>query len=505
MVASAGNSAGNKDELLSLMARVCDGRADADEVRRLDARLASDPRVRQLWLEYVSVHGGVAQHLDAETPLVGWQRVFETAELAEHEEVEADPPLVERPKNRFVRAIDAVVRFARSYPVISYSTALFVVCLEVAILALVTLPNRSPKLTQVEPEPEFVARLTSAVGATWAEGQIGAALGSHAQTGQLFDLRAGMVQFTYDTGAKVVLEGPTQFRITSSNSGRLQAGKLTANVPATARGFTVETKHGRVIDLGTRFAVEVSPQGKTAVHCFRGEVVYVSPKIETVRLEAGQAIEHAGGSSRKIVVNAGAFVHDLRLQGHLQQDTQGLVVDARFLSNAALGKPVTQSTTHGSFAAALAVDGNPRNFTHTTFADKDPWLMVDLLGMHDIDAVIVHNRDECCGERLRDIVIEILAGDGQTIVYTSPKLNENNQLAQPPLLAVGLPEATGDVVRGRFVRIRRQIVPGESNDNGVLAKQRVLSVGEVQIFAIPSAPKPAPKAASAPVSEAAQT
>lgn len=112
--------------------------------------------------------------------------------------------------------------------------------------------------------------------------------------------------------------------------------------------------------------------------------------------------------------------------------------------------------------------------------------MVDLGQMHDIDAILLHNRDDCCGERLRDVTVEILAGDGTTIAFASPLLNENNGKQGPAMLAVGLPELTGDVVRGRYVRVRRAALPGESSDTVALATRNVLSLGEVQVFATPA-------------------
>jgi hypothetical protein len=163
-----------------------------------------------------------------------------------------------------------------------------------------------------------------------------------------------------------------------------------------------------------------------------------------------------------------------------------MVVDTRFTGDVALGKPAMQSSTFGpQYAAALATDGRSTNFTHTAIEDTHPWLQVDLEQPHEIDAIIVHNRDDCCGSRLRNIVVDILASDGQTVVFTSTILNENNARKNPQWLAVGLPEATGDKVRGRYVRIRRQAEPGASGTIAQLGDWRVLSVGEVQIFADP--------------------
>ena len=44
-----------------------------------------------------------------------------------------------------------------------------------------------------------------------------------------------------------------------------------------ARGFEVETPKGSVVDLGTEFAVDVTPSEDVQVHVFKGEVVVEQP------------------------------------------------------------------------------------------------------------------------------------------------------------------------------------------------------------------------------------
>jgi hypothetical protein len=448
-----------------------------------------------LWLEYVNVHGGVGMHLDPTAALVDWPQVFAGEQIGtidegreqKHKKVGGELP----PNSRGIVALAlAISRFARRYPVISCTAAAVVVALGITTMWLIALPERGPRLAEGASDPKFVARLSNVFKPQWADGQIGGAIGSHLQAGHPYRLNAGMAEITFRSGARVVLEGPAEFRIASSNSGKLFRGKLAAYVPKQAHGFVVETERGRVIDLGTRFAIDLTKKGRMELHCFHGEIAFETPRYEKLRLTAGQAIEDNGHGRVLIAASAGAFVHDLRLRGDLQRDPRGLVIDSRFSHNVALGKQATQSSTLANYTANLAVDGDPTNFTHTNYSDANSWLMVDLGELHDIDAVVLHNRDECCGERLRDIVVEILADDGQRVVFASPTLNEKNQMSSPPLVAIGLPETTGDFVQGRFVRIRRSATPGESSDAHTLANLCVLSLGEVQIFATPVAPMP---------------
>lgn len=93
------------------------------------------------------------------------------------------------------------------------------------------------------------------------------ALGDH------FAIRSGLVEITYDTGAKVLLQGPVTYEVESKNGGFLSVGRLTGKVTTeAARGLCIRTPTAIVTDLGTEFGVEVNKAGITTSHVFRGAV-----------------------------------------------------------------------------------------------------------------------------------------------------------------------------------------------------------------------------------------
>ncbi|KAI0213096.1 hypothetical protein LSAT2_001911 [Lamellibrachia satsuma] len=82
------------------------------------------------------------------------------------------------------------------------------------------------------------------------------------------------------------------------------------------------------------------------------------------------------------------------------------------LANLALGGIASQSSTHGHYAAARAIDGNTngdmfkKSCTHTKQTD-DPWWKVTFKYMTLAHEVLIVNRDECCGKRLNNFSILI--------------------------------------------------------------------------------------------------
>ncbi len=146
---------------------------------------------------------------------------------------------------------------------------------------------------EVSPPP--TARITGMIGVKWSDTapEPRIAAGSVAAERVVFD--TGLIELTYASGVRVMLEGPADFNVTGNGSGRLDGGKLVARVPQGAEGFTVDYGNGRVVDLGTEFAMEVGNGGKLELGVFDGEV--------ELHLPGGDAPFYLAGSQ--------AIIHDL--------------------------------------------------------------------------------------------------------------------------------------------------------------------------------------------------
>jgi hypothetical protein len=126
--------------------------------------------------------------------------------------------------------------------------------------------------------PAVVGQLTQvAPGAVWQHQSEVLKAGEFLYEGQQLQLVRGRALMTLGSGARVVVEGPARLHIVDDNRIWLAAGLIGATVPTQAIGFTVETKSGEFVDLGTEFTLDLQSDGKCRLFVFTG-MVEMRPK-----------------------------------------------------------------------------------------------------------------------------------------------------------------------------------------------------------------------------------
>ncbi len=192
--------------------------------------------------------------------------------------------------------------------------------------------------SEAMPEMVFVGRITGMVDVKWSDDPhyLPPPGYAHVPLGRKYILDAGLLEITYDSGAKVILQGPCTYEVESSAGGYLALGKLTARVekersevrsqrsdpsPLSTNSnpqslipnplFAIRTPTAIVTDLGTEFGVEVCDGGDTISRVFRGSVrlqmvgndadksAVVLRENESARVEKG-----AGGDVRLVLDGA---------------------------------------------------------------------------------------------------------------------------------------------------------------------------------------------------------
>jgi hypothetical protein len=131
--------------------------------------------------------------------------------------------------------------------------------------------------------------------------------------GESYELAAGVLELETRRGAQIVIEAPATFRFESPQRLRMTKGRIAADVPPRAKGFTVITPSGEAIDLGTRFAVDVPASGAAEVHVFSGEVVARAGTKRPTSLRDGEAFSLAANTSREL--RTAAFIRRSEVVG----------------------------------------------------------------------------------------------------------------------------------------------------------------------------------------------
>ena len=87
------------------------------------------------------------------------------------------------------------------------------------------------------------------------------------------NITSGMLQVRIaDSGVRLRVSGPAELRLVDPMLARVVRGQVTADVDEQGKGFSMETAQAKLVDLGTKFGVDVSDRDTTDVVVFRGTV-----------------------------------------------------------------------------------------------------------------------------------------------------------------------------------------------------------------------------------------
>lgn len=238
----------------NLLARHLDGQATAADMARLNERLRTDSEARSEFAEMLNLDSALAAMAASAQPAA-----VRSARLI----------IVAGPKLLALAALFAVL----------------------ATSAFFFFTPRAP-----------FATVLSSAGSGLTEGIV-----IH---GEAQELQAGTVELLTQKGARVVIEAPAAFRFESAQRLHLLHGRAAAEVPPTAKGFTIVTPKGDAVDIGTKFGVDVTTQGASEIHVFQGEVI-AQPKGSGGRhqsLRDGEALTLQPGPGPALAPRPTAFI-----------------------------------------------------------------------------------------------------------------------------------------------------------------------------------------------------
>lgn len=107
---------------------------------------------------------------------------------------------------------------------------------------------------------------------------------------QALKLESGTAVVRFVGGAEAVLSGEAALELTHATAASLLYGEVVIRAEDGAEGFILNTPTGRLVDLGTEFAVKVRDDGDTELHVHEGEVAVGDETLDEDVIGAGHAV-----------------------------------------------------------------------------------------------------------------------------------------------------------------------------------------------------------------------
>ncbi|MCK4998886.1 MAG: FecR domain-containing protein [Anaerohalosphaera sp.] len=277
-----------------LMCRVADlalhslnGTLDEESLRHLEELLENNPLAAEYYIEVLWTHIGLnsmegisslqeTENKEFDEDL--WQALLQ-------QEKTAPGIWIEKPTEKSVEP--ELIKTVKPEHKISRFSIYTLTLSAAAILLFVAMVLFSP----VRP---IVGVLTDSINSGWVDMKNVPTRGDVLRQGTL-TLTSGIIEITFDKGARVILEAPAKIELIDTNKIFLIEGKLAAKVPPEAYGFTVATHNALIRDVGTEFGVIITSKGMET-HVFDGAVEFYSGSDSDTSkkgslLYAGQALE----------------------------------------------------------------------------------------------------------------------------------------------------------------------------------------------------------------------
>jgi len=277
------NDQRNLDDWERLFSLLIDGECSAAQWQELQDILRGNSAAQDRYIALMALHGHLVWRYDPHSDTIEPRDIADTPIRGEtsRRSMRPEPPTAAAARAR--TAGFRPRRFARAAIGAGFGLLLFAAGWWLYSIFLTPPPLHpvSP-VTQAPPEepgsvgPSVAGVLTRSLHAFW-DWPHSATDSEPLQAGRRLVLKEGWAEITLADGATLTLQGVVDLTITSANSARMDAGQLSAEVPPSAAGFTLEVPTGKIIDRGTRFGVIVEKMdgGKgdiVEVHVLKGAV-----------------------------------------------------------------------------------------------------------------------------------------------------------------------------------------------------------------------------------------
>jgi hypothetical protein len=329
--------------LLDMLGELTDGSLSAERTEELRHLLASDEESLHWYCEWMSLHADLHLTLSSDDLVTG--NCLAAAGTG-----------TSGPKVRSAKHSERARRQGWAFGVMlatGTAAAIFAVALFRGTPSLL-MDDPAERARFLQTNNATVAILSHVAGATSLTSAV-LSPGVNLEPGR-FTLATGVVQLEFLSGTNLVVEAPADIELLTSNSVFCRRGKLRARVPLQAHGFTIDTPNHRAVDMGTEFAVGVSPELGEEVHVLDGEVKLYDKNDDD--------------DERLLVLGDGVRMGPDGRQWSVPADNDRFISTERLMELAAMGSRDRYAVWKESSQALAA---NPDVVSYFNFEDHKPW------------------------------------------------------------------------------------------------------------------------------------
>ncbi|QDT29111.1 FecR protein [Gimesia panareensis] len=285
------------DELLN---QLLDDNLSADEFAEFEKKLLENPQARKLYFDLLDINSGIDTNNDSR---------LQKLDQVILQGINASTTPREIQKSHTGRS---------SFSTVSY---LLVAAASVCIILLAEwwmtdhfFWNQPVRVAQKEKQEEgvplemnqpYVATLSRSFDCKWGNENPPRFSGQRLLSKNL-TLLQGIAEFRFDSGVRLILEGPTTINIDSATCATVASGSVVLHGYESSPEFELITPQARFFDIGTEYGAKVDEQGGTELHVFQG-AVRVQPEMELAEISAPLVINE--GNARLIEPESNKEIH----------------------------------------------------------------------------------------------------------------------------------------------------------------------------------------------------
>ncbi|WP_339735649.1 hypothetical protein [uncultured Gimesia sp.] len=272
------------EQLLNQLLNSQEGEFSTSEFEQFQSILSTDPQAMQRYFEYIDINSGIQTHMSERLQALEETAIEETAQ---------EPQFYQEPQ------VIKDVPSRRRAPYLNYffvaaASLMMFLTLEWIVSGDFLWNQTSDSITKKNlTDLPYVATLTRSTDCVWGGESPPEFSGQRLLTNELI-LEQGVAEFRFDSGVRLIIEGPTKINMVSACCAKLAYGKTVLHGYEASPEFALITPLLTFHDIGTEYGARIDKDGEVDLHVFEG-AVRVDPNqkneqfAESVIINAGQA------------------------------------------------------------------------------------------------------------------------------------------------------------------------------------------------------------------------